>query len=326
MDMTLSQALILSAGAMLAGIILLVKGGDWTVDSSVFVARKFGVSPLLVGFTIIAFGTSLPELIVSILANIENSPGIALGNVLGSNIANILFVIGVCAVFTPLVTTSKAVLKDLIMMLAATVLLAVLLFYGGIGRLAGLGMVVALIIYVSLQYKMAKSGEMPPPEEDESGFSNPAQAYGFLAMGLVGIALGAQFLVHGAKTSAVIIGVPDAVIGLSIIALGTSLPELSTSIIAGRKGHSDMVLGNIIGSNVFNILIILGLAAIVKPFVAGTFAPQLIDLDIWVVGLVSFLFAGLLLFYNRISKPVGLVFIAGYALYNIYIYGIYIGS
>ncbi|MCB1562611.1 MAG: calcium/sodium antiporter [Alphaproteobacteria bacterium] len=326
MDMTLSQALILSAGAMLAGIVLLVKGGDWTVDSSVFIARKLGISPLLVGFTIIAFGTSLPELIVSILANLEGSPGIALGNVLGSNIANILFVIGLCAIFTPLVTKSKAVLKDLTMMLAATVLLGLLLFSGEIGRLAGLGMVAVLIVYVSLQYKMAKSGEMPPPEEDEPGFSKPAQAYGFLAMGLVGIALGAQFLVHGAKTSALIIGVPDAVIGLSVIALGTSLPELSTSIIAGRKGHSDMVLGNIIGSNVFNILMIIGLTAIAKPIVEGSFAPQLVSLDIWIVGLVSVMFAGLLLFYNRISKPVGFAFMAGYVIYNIYIYAIYIGS
>ncbi len=326
LEFTTTEGLVLAVGAMIAGIILLMKGGDWTIESAVFVARRWGVSPLVVGFTIIAFGTSLPELIVSVLANMQDSPGIAIGNVLGSNIANILLVIGSAAIFTTLAAGSKGMTRDLVMMIVSTVLLLFLLLQGEVGRLAGAGMLLALIMYVLWQYRAAGKGDVPAPDTEDPAFKSQLAAYGFLLAGLICIALGAEFLVRGAKVGADVIGVPEAVIALSIIAFGTSLPELSTSIIASRKGHSDIVLGNIIGSNVFNILMIIGVTALTKPIAQGSFAPQLAQFDIWLVLAVSLIFSLLLVFYKKINRPIGLVFFATYIVYNVYIYAIYMGS
>ena len=327
MDLTSTELLILALGAMGLGIVLLIRGGNWTIDAAVYIARNLGISPLVVGFTIIAFGTSLPELIVSVLANLQGSAGIAIGNVLGSNIANILMVIGMSAIFVTIQVSSKAVFKDLYFMLASTVVLMGALMYGGdIGLLAGLAMVAALVGYVLFQYKMAKSGEVPLEEPDDPEFPSQLVAYGFLLLGMIAIALGADFLVRGAKVSASVLGVPEAVIALSIIAFGTSLPELSTCIIAVRRGHGDIALGNIIGSNVFNILMIIGVTAVIKPIMAGSFAPQLVDFDIWVTAGVSLMFAVLLMTYGKVTKPIGIVFFAAYILYNVYIYGINIAG
>ncbi|MFK7839432.1 MAG: calcium/sodium antiporter [Bdellovibrionales bacterium] len=318
--------LLVPLAMMLAGIALLVQGGNWTVDGAVYVAHKFGISPLVVGFTIIAFGTSLPELLISVFANLRGSGGIALGNVLGSNIANILLVIGVSAVMAPLIGKSQAVLRDLFMMILMTGLLAFLMQYGVIDRVAGFGMIAILFGYVFFQYKSAKAdNEIPQEAEDVPDYSKPIFAYAFLLIGMIAIAGGAEFLVRGASASANIIGVPEAVIALSIIALGTSLPELSTCVIAVRKGHSDIVLGNIIGSNVFNILMILGFTALVKPIAQGSFAPQLVNFDIWITVLVSVIFALLLVFTGKIGRVTGFVFCAAYIVYNIYIYALYIG-
>ena len=310
--------------AMTIGFVLLIKGGDWVVDSAAFVARQFGIPPLIVGFTIVAFGTSLPELLVSVLANLEGSPDIAIGNVLGSNIANILMVIGTAALFAPIVTTSRAIFKDLAIMLVATAIFMALMLYGEIGRLAGGLMMALLVAYVILQYRMAVKGELPVDNDEEGpNFKNKFMPYILLCLGLAGVALGADFLVKGAQFSAAYIGVPDAVVALSVIALGTSLPELSTSIIAARRGHSEMALGNVIGSNVFNILMIMGLTTVIKPIIEGSFSPQLVDFDIWMTAGVSVLFALLLLFYNKVTRPIGIIFVSAYVLYNVYIYAIY---
>ena len=159
MDFVLLQSLAMPVLLMCAGIVLLIQGGNWTIDSSVFIARRFGLSPLIVGFTILAFGTSLPELIVSVLAVLRGSAGIAMGNVIGSNIANILLVIGSVSLFvTFTVHFSKALVRDLVMMLACSGLLLGFMFYGGIGRMAGLGMIILLLVYVYVQYRMARSG------------------------------------------------------------------------------------------------------------------------------------------------------------------------
>lgn len=325
MDIT---SLLIPIVFMLVGIFLLVKGGNWTVDAAVYVARRFGLSPLIVGFTIVALGTSLPEMVISVFANLDGSAGIALGNVIGSNIANILLVIGLTAIIVPLASTASAMSRDLVMMLFATALLGGLLFYGAISQLAGGAMLALLAGYVFFQYRMAKAGDAPMEADDGDApqYKKPLIAYGFLAMGLVAIAGGAELLVRGAQESAGIIGVPEAVIALSVIALGTSLPELSTCLIAGRKGHSDIVLGNIIGSNVFNILMILGVTAVVKPIAAGSFAPQLVSFDIWVAVASSLAFAALIFAFGKITRPVGIFFCAAYVVYNVYIYAMYIGA
>jgi len=328
-ELTSVEAFVLALGAMLAGILLLIRGGNWTIDASVFLARQLGISPLVVGFTVVAFGTSLPEMVISVLANLQGSPGIALGNVLGSNIANVLLVIGATALVVTLRASGRAIQRDLIMMLIATAVLTVFLTLGYIPRSAGLLMILFLFLYVLFQYYMAGRGEAPPPPpeaEEVTEYAHHLLPYLFLVLGLAAIALGAEFLVRGTRVSASIIGVPEAVIALSVIAIGTSLPELSTCIIAGRKGHSDIVLGNIIGSNVFNILFVLGAATTAKPILEGSFAPQLAELDIWLVCAVTLLFAALLFTVKKITRPIGVLFLGAYIVYNIYIYAIYITS
>ena len=308
---------------MVVGIFLLIKGGNATIDSAVFIARRFGLSPMVVGFTILAFGTSLPELIVSILSVLRGSEGIAMGNVIGSNIANILMVLGAAAMITTMhVTISKGLKKDMVMMLASSFLLMGLMLHGEIGRAAGFAMVAILLGYVFMQYRMAMKGEIEVDEEELQDFKHPAQPYVFLVLGLIGVALGAEVLVRGASQSAGILGVPEDVIALSIIAFGTSLPELSTSIIGARRGHSAMALGNIVGSNVFNVLMIIGITAMVKPIAQDSYAHQLIDFDIWFMLAVSLGFAALALGYKKITRHVGLVFLGLYVAYTIYIYAI----
>ncbi len=326
MELPFYDTSILALAALLIGVIMLVKGGGWAVDSGVFIASRFGISPMVVGFTIIAFGTSLPEMIVSVFANLQGSSGIALGNVLGSNIANILLVLGSVAIFVTIkVKISKMLIRDLIFMMAATILLAALLIYGDISRFTGGVMVAILAAYILFQYKTADKDDFKATENDGTVFKNDYLAYITLFMGLICIAIGAEFLVKGAKVSASLIGVPEAVIALSIIAFGTSLPELSTSIIAARKGQVGMVIGNIIGSNVFNILMIIGVTVLIKPIAAGSFSPQIINFDIWVTLLVGLFFMLILFIFGRISRVVGILFLLSYIAYNIYIYIINLG-
>jgi len=327
MDLLTLQSLGIPLGLMIVGILFLIKGGDWTIDSAVFIARRFGLSPMVVGFTILAFGTSLPELIVSILAVLRGSEGIAMGNVIGSNIANILLVIGSAVMITTMyVTISKGLIKDLVMMMMSSALLMGLMFYGEISRVAGFAMVALLLVYVFLQYRMALKGEIDVEEEEIQDFKHPAQPYVFLLFGLMAVALGAEFLVRGASQSAGIMGIPEDVIALSIIAFGTSLPELSTSIIGARRGHSDMALGNIIGSNVFNVLMIIGITAMVKPIAQDAYSHQLIDFDVWFMLVTSLVFVVLVAGYKKINKPIGFVFLGAYVLYTVYIYAINFGS
>ncbi len=201
------------------------------------IARKFGLSPLIIGFTIVAFGTSLPELIVSINANLKDSAGIAIGNVLGSNIANILLVCGSAAIVATMSVKPRDIMNDTIMMGVTTMGMVLLFLYGYIDQWAGVAMVGVLGLYVLYQYKSAsKNDEKDIVEEIENPeFANPKLAYIFLILGLLLIAGGAEFLVRGAQMSATILGVPEAVIALSLIALGTSLPELATCVAAALK-------------------------------------------------------------------------------------------
>ncbi len=318
---------ILSLGALFLGIIMLIKGGNWAVDAAVYVANRYGISPMVIGFTIIAFGTSLPELVVSIAANLQDSPGIALGNVLGSNIANILLVLGCSSLFITLSTkVNKELTRDLFLMMFSTILLAGLLQYGEISRLSGILMLAILGAYVFIQFITTKDTDFDSDEMEEVLFKNGYFACATLLIGLICIAVGAEFLVKGAKVSAGLMGIPESVIALSIIAFGTSLPELSTSIIAARKNQAGMVIGNIIGSNVFNVLMIMGAAAAVRPISQGSFSPQLASFDIWVTLAVATICTIILLVSGRISRLTGSLFFLSYIGYNIYIYMTNIGT
>lgn len=320
---TETELLILSIGALGLGMYLLFKGGDWTIEAAVFIAQRLGVSPLVIGFTIVAFGTSLPELLVSLNAHMAGSPGIAIGNVIGSNIANILLVIGVTAFFATLVAVPRALLRDITMMLVTSILMVFLMLQGSISQMAGGAMIIFLLLYVAWQYVMASKGKIEVEKIESVEYKNIFHGIIFLILGLAAISGGAEFLVRGAKVSATIIGVPEDVIGLSVIALGTSLPELSTCIIAAAKRQSDIVIGNILGSNVFNILMILGVIASVKAIPSDAIAPQVITLDVWVMLGVAVLFAAILLFKKSIGKVTGGIFVLGYVFYIGLIYALY---
>ncbi len=316
-DLSNIDLFILGLCTIAVGMVLLVKGGDWIVDGAVYVARRKGISPIVVGFTIVAFGTSFPELMASMTANLKGSPGIAIGNVLGSNLANILLVIGATAIITPLVAHLHLLLRDVIIMLLATAVLAVLMVTGAISQLAGIVFIIALLAYTYLKYRSALKGKAVVEEVDAPGFDSMLHACFFLLVGLVIIALGADLLIRGGTLTAKILGVPDLVIGLSIIALGTSLPELSTCLAAARKNHTDVVLGNIIGSNIFNILMILGLCAMAKPFDMAEIDPRAVQFDIWLTAGVTVLFAAWIVLFRKIGRVPGIALVVLYAVYII---------
>lgn len=327
LTMDFSEALVIALGAMGMGMMLLVRGGNWTVDAAIYLARHMGVSRLIVGLTIVAFGTSLPELIVSIDANITGLPGIALGNVIGSNVANILLVIGATACVATLhaKSESKRLRRDMTVMLVSTLALALMMVSGEISRAEGIIMVAMLIGYTAWQYRKASvHGEEPEEELDEPVYKDLKTSLVFMVLGLAGVALGAEFLIRGATTSARVLGVPDAVIGLSVIAVGTSLPELSTCLIAAMKKQTSIVLGNIIGSNIFNVLMIIGVTSVIKPIDMSLTVPQLVDMDVWVTLGVSLIFTLILLLYRKMDRFLGILFLCGYAAYIAAIFKFYL--
>lgn len=283
-ELTTLELFMLSIGAMLTGLYLLIKGGDWTVDSSVYIARKMGIPAEFIGFTIVAFGTSLPELIVSINANFSGFPGLSLGNVVGSNIANILLIFGVALLFAPLSFKSKPGQRDLIAMLFATSLLIAANENDLIERWHGAAMFAALIGYIIFKFKTNKGEAQAVNETDHPTFTHPILGWLFLLGGLVAVSAGSEFLVRGAVEVATVLGVPEAVIGLTIVAFGTSLPELSVAIQAARHGQNDILIGNVIGSNVFNILSILGITAMTKPLLIDS---GIMSMDIWFMASIS---------------------------------------
>lgn len=328
--LTQSQILFLACGALGLGIWMLIRGGDTTVNTSVYVAEKFGIPPLLVGFTIVGFGTSLPELIVAINANLKGAGGIALGNVLGSNIANILLVVGTVAIIAPLIAHPKALWRDIVMMIVSSIIMLALLIHGSITALSGLMMLALLVGYIIWQIKSPSPGvlveeadQVVDMKADHAAYKNVWVAIFFLVLGLALISLGAEFLVRGAQVSASIIGIPDAVIGLTVIAVGTSLPELATGIAAAKRRETDLLLGNIIGSNVFNILSILGIASLFKPFTQESISAQMVNFDAWVVLAVALMFTFLIFAFKRIGRLAGIIMVSVYCAYLFGLFALY---
>lgn len=310
-----ADVVIFAAAAIVLGLVLLVKGGNYTVDGATAVAQKFGMPPAIIGFTIIAFGTSLPELIVSVNANLSGYPDLAMGNVVGSNIANILFILALSAVIAPLVFSAKGLIQDLFLMLGATLGLVGLTYIGMVERWHGAVMVAVLIAY--LLYKIiSHKGDDNDAEaiEDEVGmhFNSMAAAWGALIVGLIALSLGSEVLVRGAVQLAEMLGVPEAVIGLTIVAFGTSLPELAVAAQAARKNHHEIVIGNVVGSNAFNVLSIIGIASLVKPI---PIAAEIMQQDMLIMLAVTVLFVGLVLILRKVHRLTGILMFAGYLAY-----------
>ena len=257
---------------IVGGLALLALGGEAVVRGAVGIARRFGVSELLIGLTLVAFGTSTPELLTSVNAALNGSPGIAVGNVVGSNIGNILLIFAIVVMVKPVAVDPAAIKRDgLIMVGVSLLLIALALTFGELSRLVGAILLAGLIGYVVFAYMMERRGG-PAAElhKDESHSHDPAPAniwvsLAFALGGLVLLVFGADFLVSGATTLAKAVGVSETVIGLTIVAIGTSLPELVASLVAALRGRSDIAFGNIVGSNIYNILGILGITALVAP-------------------------------------------------------------
>ncbi len=301
------------------GLVLLLGGGELLVRGAIGVARRLGVSPLLIGLTLVGFGTSTPELVASINAALAGAPGLALGNVVGSNIANILLILGFGAAISPMRTTRDAFVRDGPVLLAASVLLVAVCFLETIGRLVGvcfLGLLLAYTVYTYRTEQTAPdaSAAVYEAEAEVLGPVPPSLPLGLLLAigGMACVLIGASLLVGAAIEIARLWGISEAVIGLTIVSVGTSLPELATTAVAAYRRQSDVAFGNIIGSNIFNTLGILGTTALVQPLAVD---PAIARFDVWVMLGVAVLGVGFALTGWRVSRREGLTLLAAYATY-----------
>ncbi|MDD3204940.1 MAG: calcium/sodium antiporter [Lachnospiraceae bacterium] len=279
--------ILLQVVLLLVGFMLLVKGADFFVDGASGIADKFGIPQLVIGLTIVAMGTSLPEASVSITAALKHSADISIGNVVGSNILNILLILGITAMVTPVMVQKSTVKVEIPYMMGVTVLL---LAIGGmdntVSALDGMILWIFFLIYLGYLFRMAKAGKEEPKEEKKQ--LSMWKLFLYTVGGMAIIIIGSNFTVDAATILAQKLGISERLIGLTIVAFGTSLPELVTSVTAAKKGNADIAIGNIVGSNIFNILFILGSAALITPIpFASNFRVDTVFAII--VGLILFL-------------------------------------
>ena len=315
--------LLKNIGLCALGVALLYFGAEYLIRGGVSIARKLGVSPLLIGLTLVAFGTSAPELVVSIQAALTDSGDIAVGNVIGSNICNIALILGLCAVLKPIVTNTKLFKLDMPLLLGASILFAIFYFCDGRGLNFWQGAVMFSILLVYLgwsfyQDRKSGGGELSAAAEEEGGDKPCAMWLAVLLVigGLAGLVIGARCFVSSAIFFARAMGVSQAVIGLTIVALGTSLPELATSVVAVIKGERDIAVGNVVGSNIFNILVIMGIA----PMVSDLHAPNVSMIDMSVMlALVPVLWV-MMATGKRVSRLEGGILLLVYCGYTAWLF------
>lgn len=310
---------------LLIGFVLLIKGADIFVDGASAIAKKLGIPPVIVGLTIVSIGTSAPELAVSLISALEGNNDIAIGNVLGSNLFNSLMVLGVTAIVLPIVIVKKKVKSDFLINLFVTILLFILTFDGLFGsstnrisRFDGLILVIICIAYMIFLVMKAKKTNMPEPTEEEKNINVFIKIL-LIIIGAVGIVCGGQLVVNSSTKIATSLGMSEKLVGLTIVAMGTSLPELVTSVVAALKGENDIALGNVLGSNIFNMLLILGTSSLISPIVVES--GLIIDfIYLIVVTIIMFV----LIFVNnneqkKLGKIEGGLLVALYIGYTIYI-------
>jgi cation:H+ antiporter len=300
---------------LIIGIVLLVVGGDFLVKSAIGIATRFNISPLLIGVTIVSFGTSAPELFVSLQATLDGSPAIAIGNVVGSNIANIGLVLGLTVCIQPVVVNRKKYLTSWLVMLISSLMFFGFSTDGEIGFFEGLFLVAGLLAFISISISYMKNDV----ESDDLNVSmNTPWIITYLVLGALGLQFGSDLLISNAVVIATNFGISQFIIGVSVVALGTSLPELATSLIASYKGQNSISLGNLIGSNVFNVFAVLGITSLVKPIPVSYFLTY-IDLPV-MVGFV--ILVGLFMFLGKKMGIVeGLALIVAYFTYMAYSFG-----
>ncbi len=308
------------------GLGVLILGAELLVRGASRLALGIGISPLVVGLTVVAFGTSSPELAVSIGAALTGQADIALGNVIGSNIANVLLILGISAVITPLVVTQKLVRRDVPLMIGISVLLLLLGLDGRISRLDGLVFFAGIIAYTVFAIRQSRAENAAIAAEYATEFGQAGRPagrqvllnVGATAGGLALLMLGARWLVDGAVSIARLLGLSELVIGLTVIAVGTSLPEVATSVIASIRGERDIAVGNVVGSNIFNVLAVLGLTAMVA---SDGVAVQPAALRFDIPFMIAVAVACLPIFFTgyRIARWEGALFLAYYGAYAVYL-------
>lgn len=310
--------LFLNILLLIAGFALLIKGADFFVDGASGIADKFGIPQIIIGLTIVAFGTSAPEAAVSITAAFNQNTGVAIGNVIGSNILNIFIILGVTSCIIPLTVQKNTLRYEIPFVIFITVLLVVMGgLLGELGLIAGIILLAVFAVFFVYLIRTSKNGG-GEEESEEPKKKKPVWLLILMTLlGLVGIVLGSDFTVDGATVIAKTFGMSDRLIGLTIVALGTSLPELVTSIVAGKKGNSDIAVGNIVGSNIFNILFVLGLTAVICPI---PYEPKFI-----IDGIIAIAAAILLLICiifdkeKKIRRWGGITMLVCYAGYFVYL-------
>lgn len=318
--------MIASVFFLILGFLLLVKGADLFVDGASSIAKRLRIPSLIIGLTIVAFGTSAPELAVSVTAALKGSNDIALGNVVGSNVFNLLVVIGVSAMICPLAVEKSMIKKDYPLSIGATILLAILVmdqFFWhkdtmSLSRIDGMILLIifALFMYLTIREGLAKRKEHLQSQEAEIPVKyNLPVSFLLSVAGLLGIIFGGDMTVNSAKEITRAFGLSEALIGLTIVAIGTSLPELVTSVVASKKGESDIALGNAVGSNLFNILFILGTSSAILPMGVN----QSYLYDIGFLTLVSLLVFIPIAAKQKIGRGVGTAMTGSYILYTIYL-------
>lgn len=314
--------IFLSIGSVIFWLVLLIFGWNVLVDGSVSLAKKFKISQAIIGLTIVAIGTSMPELIVSVLASISGNTEIAIGNVLGSNIANIFLILGISACITPIALSYTTRFFDLPIVILTSIIFLILvsdvfldgLWINMIGRIDGMILLATATVYIL--YSVKHNNFVPDESEKVEFISSSWKASFWIIAGIAVLFIGGKILVDGAVMIAKIFGLSETIIGLTVVAVGTSMPELATSVIAARRWNSDIAIGNVIGSNIMNIVVILGISAMMSPLPFRD--DSYIDLLVVIFAPIFLLLLALVWTKNILGKKEGALLILGYTAYVLY--------
>lgn len=315
----------LAFSAVVVGLVFLVWSADKFIEGAAVTAKHYGMSPLLIGMLIVGFGTSAPEMVVSALASLQGNPGIALGNAYGSNITNIALILGLTAILSPIIVHSQVLRKEMPVLIAVTALAAFQLADGHLSRLDAVVLMVVFFVLMSWSVYQGMTGKDDALGSEMQGeidtYNMPLKkAIFWLVVGLVVLVLSSRLLVWGAVDIALALGVSDLIIGLTIVAIGTSLPELASSLMAVKKGEHDMAIGNVIGSNLFNTLTVVGIAGLISPMAVD---PEILSRDVAVMaGLTIALFAFAYGFrgrQGRVNRIDGALLLSAFIAYTAYL-------
>lgn len=309
---------------IVAGLVMILVGSDWLVDGASGIARKYGISEFVIGMTIVGIGTSMPELVASVISAIGGHGDMAVGNVTGSNICNVLLILGVTALISPIGYTKSNVRKDIPFAIGVSLFLLLVLYNGfgligemgmpGISRIDALFLLLIFAIFMIDSFKSAKQGD---DDEEEAKPMSMGKAIVFIALGLAGLIFGGQFFVDHTVSIAERFHVSEAFISITLMALGTSLPELATCVVAAMKGKNQLALGNVIGSNIFNISLIIGASAVISPFEIASIST--VDMLMVIVAIALLWMASFTFKKNKLDRVEGFIFLLVYIAYIVYL-------